>query len=55
MRSRSQKILFALVSTLALLVAPAPPSRAAEPVQVTFWYPVDLGGGLANVMQSLVD
>jgi len=55
MRSRSQRILLALVSALALFVAPAPPSRAAEPVQVTFWYPVDLGGGLANVMQALVD
>jgi sn-glycerol 3-phosphate transport system substrate-binding protein len=55
MRSRSQRIFFALVSALALLMAPAPPSRAAEPVQVTFWYPVDLGGGLANVMQALVD
>jgi sn-glycerol 3-phosphate transport system substrate-binding protein len=27
---------------------------AAEPVQLSFWYPVDLGGGLAKVIDSLV-
>ena len=27
---------------------------AAEPVQVSFWYPVDLGGGLAKAIDSLV-
>jgi len=27
---------------------------AAEPVQLSFWYPVDLGGGLAKVIAGLV-
>jgi sn-glycerol 3-phosphate transport system substrate-binding protein len=27
---------------------------AAEPVQLSFWYPVDLGGGLAKVVDGLV-
>ena len=27
---------------------------AAEPVQLSFWYPVDLGGGLAKVIDGLV-
>ncbi|HKF09088.1 MAG TPA: ABC transporter substrate-binding protein [Xanthobacteraceae bacterium] len=27
---------------------------AAEPVQLNFWYPVDLGGGLAKVIDGLV-
>ena len=29
-------------------------AMAAEPVQLSFWYPVDLGGGLAKVIDSLV-
>jgi sn-glycerol 3-phosphate transport system substrate-binding protein len=45
----------AVAAVAVLATASAPPSRAAEPVQVTYWYPVDLGGGLATVMQSLVD
>jgi len=53
MRTPFHRILLALVSVFVLLGVP--PSRAAEPVQVTYWFPVDLGGGLANVMQSLVD
>jgi sn-glycerol 3-phosphate transport system substrate-binding protein len=54
---RSRKSLFAAASAFALLAAlwPATAFRAAEPVTVTYWYPVDQGGGLANVMQSLVD
>jgi sn-glycerol 3-phosphate transport system substrate-binding protein len=28
--------------------------QAAEPVQLSFWYPVDLGGGLAKVIDGLV-
>jgi sn-glycerol 3-phosphate transport system substrate-binding protein len=27
---------------------------AAEPIQLSFWYPVDLGGGLAKVIDGLV-
>lgn len=29
-------------------------AAAAEPVQLSFWYPVDLGGGLAKVIDGLV-
>jgi len=32
----------------------AAPAVAAEPVQLSFWYPVDLGGGLAKVIDGLV-
>jgi sn-glycerol 3-phosphate transport system substrate-binding protein len=55
MRKHVRRAFFALVSALVLAAGSAPPSRAAEPVQVSYWFPVDLGGGLANVMQSLVD
>jgi sn-glycerol 3-phosphate transport system substrate-binding protein len=55
MRKYARRIVFAFVSAALLATASAPPTRAAEPVQVTYWYPVDLGGGLANLMQSLVD
>jgi sn-glycerol 3-phosphate transport system substrate-binding protein len=54
---RSRILLVALLSSFVLL-APvfAPPTslRAAEPVAITYWFPVDLGGGLANVMDTLV-
>lgn len=41
------------------LVASAPlvwaaPAFAAAPVQLSFWYPVDLGGGLAKVIDGMV-
>lgn len=57
MRSPSRKTLVALALTFGLFAAlwPAAAFKAAEPTQVTYWYPVDLGGGLATVMQSLVD
>ncbi len=55
MRMRFVRTLLALAGGLLLFTLGVPPSRAAEPVQVTYWYPVDLGGGLAGVMQSLVD
>ena len=55
MRKYARRIFFAFVAVAMLATAGAPPSRAAEPVQITYWYPVDLGGGLANLMQSLVD
>lgn len=29
-------------------------AAAAEPIQLSFWYPVDLGGGLAKVIDGLV-
>jgi sn-glycerol 3-phosphate transport system substrate-binding protein len=32
----------------------AAPAIAANPVQLSFWYPVDLGGGLAKVIDGLV-
>jgi sn-glycerol 3-phosphate transport system substrate-binding protein len=32
----------------------AVPVFAAEPVQLSFWYPVDLGGGLAKVVGDMV-
>jgi len=50
-----RRILLALFSAFVLVAGPPSRSVAAEPVQITYWFPVDLGGGLANVMQSLVD
>jgi sn-glycerol 3-phosphate transport system substrate-binding protein len=32
----------------------AAPAFAAAPVQLSFWYPVDLGGGLAKVIDGMV-
>lgn len=32
----------------------AAPAFAAEPAQLSFWYPVDLGGGLAKVIDAMV-
>src|SRR5260370_11674865 len=29
-------------------------ATAAEPVRLSFWYPVDVGGGLAKVIDGLV-
>jgi sn-glycerol 3-phosphate transport system substrate-binding protein len=48
------RALAALFASLALLW-PGTSYPAAEPTQVTYWFPVDLGGGLATVMQTLVD
>jgi len=46
---------FALAAAIAVLaVAAEAPLQAAGPIQVSYWFPVDLGGGLANVMQTLV-
>jgi sn-glycerol 3-phosphate transport system substrate-binding protein len=39
----------------AATMAFAASAVAAEPTQLSFWYPVDLGGGLAKVIGSLVD
>jgi len=55
MRRHPRTMVLAFVTALMLATSSGAPSRAAEPVQVTYWYPVDLGGGLANLMQSLVD
>ena len=45
--------------TFVRLLAAAPwrwpqTAVAAEPVQLSFWYPVDLGGGLAKVIDGMV-
>ncbi len=32
----------------------AAPAFAAEPVQLSFWFPVDLGGGLAKTIDGMV-
>jgi len=42
----------ALVGALALGMPAVAP--AAEPVRLSFWYPVDLGGGLAKLIDGLV-
>ena len=51
-----KKRVWGLVSALVLIASlwPGTAFRAAEPVQITYWFPVDLGGGLANVMDTLV-
>jgi len=36
------------------LIAWASAATAAEPVRLSFWYPVDVGGGLAKVIDGLV-
>jgi len=36
------------------LIALASAATAAEPVRLSFWYPVDVGGGLAKVIDGLV-
>jgi len=47
--------MLALTAALAAVALfPGTPLRAAGPTQVSYWFPVDLGGGLANVMQTLV-
>ncbi len=55
---RNHRIARVLVVIAAIAVAaavsPGAPLQAAGPVQLTYWFPVDLGGGLANVMQTLV-
>src|SRR5579872_3568405 len=54
---QSPRFLVALLSSLVLfapVLAPPATLRAAEPIAVTYWFPVDLGGGLANVMDTLV-
>src|SRR5262249_29199229 len=38
---------------MAATTALAASAVAAEPVQLSFWYPVDLGGGLAKVIDGL--
>lgn len=43
-----------LLTILAGGVALAPPADAAEAVNISFWYPVDVGGGLAKVVDGMV-
>ncbi|HYB56599.1 MAG TPA: ABC transporter substrate-binding protein [Alphaproteobacteria bacterium] len=45
-------VLCGLLAATAL--ACGSPAGAAEPVHLSFWYPVDLGGGLAKVIDGLV-
>jgi sn-glycerol 3-phosphate transport system substrate-binding protein len=49
----NRRSLFAAVFTAATM-AFAASAAAAEPTQLNFWYPVDLGGGLAKVIDGLV-
>jgi len=35
-------------------IAAGAPALGAEPVRLSFWYPVDLGGGLAKVVDGLI-
>ncbi len=39
---------------VAVLVAWTLATHAAEPVRLSFWYPVDLGGGLAKIIDGLI-
>jgi sn-glycerol 3-phosphate transport system substrate-binding protein len=48
------RVLVAAAIAVAVAAAAGPPLGAAGPVEVSYWFPVDLGGGLANVMQTLV-
>jgi sn-glycerol 3-phosphate transport system substrate-binding protein len=41
-------------AVLIATLVPWAPVSAQAPAQVNFWFPVDLGGGLANVIQTLV-
>ncbi len=43
-----------VIAVLAITLGGLAPTRAAGPIQLTYWFPVDLGGGLATVMQTLV-
>ena len=45
-------VLLGLLATAAL--ACGSPAGSAEPIRLSFWYPVDLGGGLAKVIDGLV-
>ncbi len=53
---RWHRVTIALGSVFAFLLSLAGPAAApaAEPIAVTYWYPVDLGGGLATIMDGLV-
>ncbi len=51
---RTAALLVAAVVIVAVGLAPGGAVHAAGPVQVNYWFPVDLGGGLATVMQTLV-
>lgn len=52
----------ALLVSACTTAAPAGPASSAAssaapsaPVEISYWFPVDLGGGLAKTMQTLVD
>ena len=48
------RIVRALVIIAVVIAASWGASALAEPVSLSFWYPVDLGGGLAKVVDGLV-
>jgi sn-glycerol 3-phosphate transport system substrate-binding protein len=50
MMSRRRATIVALLMALTLGVGAA----SAQPVSLTYWYPVDVGGGLAKVIDGLV-
>ena len=43
-----------VIALCAVVMLGGPAVAAAEPVRLSFWYPVDLGGGLAKVVDGLV-
>ena len=48
----SRRMLAGLLAAAAMVWAAG--AFAAEPLQLSFWYPVDVGGGLAKVIDGLV-
>jgi sn-glycerol 3-phosphate transport system substrate-binding protein len=53
-RQTCRMVAAAAAIVFAAALAGGRPIAAAGPVEVSYWFPVDLGGGLANVMQILV-
>jgi len=53
---QAHRLTIALGLVFALILSLAGPAAApaAEPIAVSYWYPVDLGGGLATIMNDLV-
>ena len=49
---KAHRIIAAVLAAAATALAAT--TVAAQPVQLSFWYPVDLGGGLAKVIDGLV-
>ncbi len=53
-RRGTQALAVAAIIAATAAVFPGTSLHAAGPMEVSYWFPVDLGGGLANVMQTLV-